>query len=756
MNKGKSTWKYNKLLTARRNYFDLGGALKNITLKDLAKAFPIAGELAGGFISGGLESGAGKTIQGLSNIASVIPGLKPVAGGLKVVGGLANAMFGSNLNEGNIAKVEENINNLNHFQSNASDFDTLSQNWAKADIGMTFDNSYIGKDGWFSNTAKNKANDLRNQINTGNIWVRNSLMNNADNISISQAQNLLGNYHALGGPLTFAEGGSIHINPKNKGKFTETKKRTGKTTEELTHSKNPLTRKRAIFAKNAKKWHHALGGGLNTQGGNFTNGLVQIDNGGSHSSNPLEGVPMGADTNGIPNLVEEGETIFNDYVFSKRLHVPKAIRNKYKMRGAKEVSFADMSKWMAKESEERPNDPISQKGLEAMMLDLAISQENVRQKKRKSVPSQEVIEEPPTGEIPSTEIPQEEAPQEEELQEPIEELQEEEPQEEISQEADKFSYGGPMGNIYAGEGPKDQFLRFTPSLFHKNGAMEYNPFEVEYSTNKGPTRVLGSWTRSNTPGIDMSDDFVNPFRTYSYMSAPISKPVTKPKDPKFSETDLRYAPVIGSGLAAITDAFGLTNKPDYSGADAIMAAARDAENYASVKFNPIGNYLTYKPFDRDFYINKLNADTGASRRALLNNSGGNRATAMAGILAADNNYFNQVGNLARQAEEYNFARKKEVEDFNRGTNLQNSEGFLKAAMANQQARSAAKELYMRGVLTATNLKQQERQLADTNKSKNLSRFFQSLGDMGYEAVNKNLIEWAIKNNLFGPVKDFNI
>ena len=48
----------------------------------------------------------------------------------------------------------------------------------------------------------------------------------------------------------------IHIKPENKGKFTATKKATGKSTEELTHSKNPLTRKRAIFAQNAKKWNH--------------------------------------------------------------------------------------------------------------------------------------------------------------------------------------------------------------------------------------------------------------------------------------------------------------------------------------------------------------------------------------------------------------------------------------------------------------------------------------------------------------------
>lgn len=65
----------------------------------------------------------------------------------------------------------------------------------------------------------------------------------------------------------FKKGSGIHIKPENKGKFTETKKRTGKTTEELTHSKNPLTRKRAIFAQNAKKWKHSNGGPLYAEEG---------------------------------------------------------------------------------------------------------------------------------------------------------------------------------------------------------------------------------------------------------------------------------------------------------------------------------------------------------------------------------------------------------------------------------------------------------------------------------------------------------
>lgn len=51
-------------------------------------------------------------------------------------------------------------------------------------------------------------------------------------------------------PIPLYKYGGIHIKKKNRGKFNALKKRTGKTTEELTHSKNPLTRKRAIFAQN--------------------------------------------------------------------------------------------------------------------------------------------------------------------------------------------------------------------------------------------------------------------------------------------------------------------------------------------------------------------------------------------------------------------------------------------------------------------------------------------------------------------------
>lgn len=56
-------------------------------------------------------------------------------------------------------------------------------------------------------------------------------------------------------PIPSYKNGGIHIKKKNRGKFNATKKRTGKSTEELAHSKNSITRKRAIFAQNAAKWN---------------------------------------------------------------------------------------------------------------------------------------------------------------------------------------------------------------------------------------------------------------------------------------------------------------------------------------------------------------------------------------------------------------------------------------------------------------------------------------------------------------------
>lgn len=907
MAKGKSTWKYNKLLTARRNYFWPGGSLigdtginilgmpslnpldsikseisnlgstqgihSNVDLRGPAgnairnstvnndgffkKLFKGAkgilggaagaavGGIGGGLLSDGMSSGAGNVLSGLSSVASAIPGPwgAVASAGLGLASGLANRMFGSKMNNENIARVEANINDLRNFQSNAADFDTLAQNWANADTGMTFSDSFIGKDGWFSNKAKNKAADLRRQVEAGVDYVQNTLENNAENIGETQMQGLLSNYAAYGGPL-FAKGGKIHINPENRGKFTETKRRTGKTTEELTHSSNPLTRKRAIFAQNAKKWHHAFGGNLMTHGADFSNGMIFVGNGGSHEENPFEGVPMGVDQEGTPNLVEEGETIFNDYVFSKRLMVPKAIRNKYKLGGTKNLSFADASKQLAKESEERPNDPISKRGLQALMADLANAQEAIRgaqQENNYAALGGNLFR---TGGYAYNNKANDDNIVNSELFSPF------------------FSNGAfDFGAMYADNSAYRKRLDPIATALYKrktdpnyqyndtetkalqsyvNSVNKWNPNnkyggidELAYdkiigdalTTNDGVTFTYNPKAKRRGYALDMKrgghhygvegvvvtpeqakktaaanryfeygtgnalDYFegrndkgqswldLHPGYAFVDKNGVVRDPVdvdgvsttytdyflkkAKPEAPKEDEdiTEwgegkyadwLRYAPAVGFGIGALSDALGITNKPDYGSAQAMLEASRGSGIYQPVRFNPIGNYLTYRPFDRDYYLNKMNAEAGATRRSLMNTSGGNRATAMAGLLAADNNYLNQVGSLARQAEEHNLAQRQQVEEFNRGTNMTNSQGFLQADMANQKILADLRNLSIKGSMAAAEMRERARLAADQNRSANLSGLFQTLGDIGFEEKNARMRDWAITHGVFGP------
>lgn len=337
-------------------------------------------------------------------------------------------------------------------------------------------------------------------------------------------------------------------------------------------------------------WYYELGGPINTHGGVFDNGVTIVGNGGTHEENPLEGVQMGVDEQGIPNLVEEGEVIFNNYVFSNRMKAPKNLKKRYKFKGK---TFADVAKSIQKESEERPNDPISKAGLDVNMARLAMSQEEVRNSKMKKRTS----------------------------------------------------------NKYAG-----------------GGVLPY----------------------------------------------------------------MRYAPAVGAGINALTDLIGSTNKYDYSNIDLIQDVI---DNLQTVSYKPVGNYLTYRPFDRNFYINKLNSQASATRRAIEGLSGGNRATKIAGIVASDYNTQGRLGDLARQAEEYNLAQRERVEAFNRGTNQLNSEMGLRAGQINKQN----DELRLKSAITQAQLRDQIDSAVSAARSANLNNFLDSLGDIGREETIFNLI-----------------
>lgn len=878
MAKGKSTWKYNKLLTARRNYFDDGETKGNIFQNagaDIKTAFTnpgaalssptmgmtsmlgaaagAVGQIGGKLLSNGLSSKAGGIVSGVGDALGGIPIFGGFAkGALNLIGGGVNALFGSKLNQANINAANSGINRMNSAKSDAASFDALSQKMASTVGRATHGKGFYGRDGVFSNKAKKIYKEMEARARVASERQSLALLNNAEDLSANQLMGLEANYAAFGGPMdfgggaigfdfmnryimakeaasqgkddsmtslpnSFAKGGGIHIKPENKGKFTETKRRTGKTTEELTHSSNPLTRKRAIFAQNAKKWHHAFGGDLMTHGADFSNGMVFIGNGGSHEENPFEGVPMGVDPEGVPNLVEEGETIFNDYVFSKRLNVPKAIREKYKLRGTKKMSFAEASKQLAKESEERPNDPISERGMQALMADLASAQESVKgeQQARQFAHGGRLFDKggpkrPNTykglGKSYNRGWFGEDGKYTQEYLDRVNNMTLDQLQAQFDRQREFYADEANRGtdrwksiyNFYKrnpGYNSADYKVTSDDLTFAKAGAQDYNPgylhdLALEATapvtppaaappeTAKryllyGTTDPLDYFEGRNEKGQTWFD--LNPGYSFVDKNGTVRDPVdvngvstiftdyylkkAEPKTP-VEETEeltqgkyadwLRYAPAVGFGIGVLTDALGITNKPDYANADAILEATRGSGTYQPVEFNPIGNYLSYKPFDRDYYTNKMSAEAGATRRALLQNAGMNRGAGMAAILATDNNAQNQLGSLARQAEEYNLAQRQQVEDFNRSTNITNSQGFLQADIANQKAQAELRDFNLKGTMAAAQMREAARMAADQAKSANLSGLFQTLGDIGYEEKNAKMKDWAIRRGDFGP------
>lgn len=591
----------------------------------------------------GNETGVGNALQTVGSLASNIPGVGGVIGaGVNLVGGLANTMFGSNINEEYVADVREATQNQRTFTSDAKDNESLLSDWSSYTDMAHVSQDDVGSDGWFSNKAKNLTKELNADIDKANRKAFANLTNAAWNVDANNDFNIMSSFARNGGP--------IHIKKKNRGKFTDYCG--GKVTSECIargkRSSSPTIRKRATFAANARKWKHEDGGPLFTHGGIWSNGMTYVNNGGTHEENPLDGVPMGTAPDGLPNLVEEGEVIFNDYVFSNRLKVPKDVKKRYKIHGE---TYADAAKELGKESQERPNDPISNDTLEAMFSALTASQEEQRMKS----------------------------------------------------ENRKYAKGGKLGKKFDGTGPDNNWLDATPV-----------PLNIPSIVDTLPTV------------IDIDD---SPIDT-SKLSLPTS---VRGSSGNRNASYLRYAPAIASGLATFSDLF---SKPDYSAAETL--ASVPIQPFLT-SFDPVGQYLSYKPFDRLFYINQLNANAGATRRAIRDTSGGNRAAAMASLLSADYNYGQSLGSLARQAEEYNQAQKERVATFNRATDMYNSEGSMKAQTFNAQARENAQRARLAQAEQIARLRMAAKEAYDTRRSSNLNNFISSLAGIGQEAATREMI-----------------
>lgn len=394
---------------------------------------------------------------------SINAGLSGLAG---IVGGARNNIQN---NEGAISSIENDISNTNNARFNFETFDTaqnyfnnnkLLGSYSSRDIdipvgerigntlnstisgvtaGGSIGGSYgaviggaiglasgIGSSIWGANKAKEKAQKLNIQAQDANKQYLNNFANNVGNISTNMFNKASLNIAAYGGKLT---------DPNTWDTYTKA------AVKKALHKGNNMSRSKYIG--NA----FAYGGDLSLTG-DFSNGVTVINEGGTHESNPYDGIQVGVDQQGVPNLVEEGEVIYNDYVFSNRLKPTnkqlKDVNLKDKYKGKK---YAEIAKDIQKESQERPNDPISKNTLDDGLLKLQTIQEETREKKEQANFVREFNKLTPEEQQIVTQDLQNQA---------VQQLQQEQPQ--LQQEPQGYQPTSATSNIQAEMAQSDPYL----------------------------------------------------------------------------------------------------------------------------------------------------------------------------------------------------------------------------------------------------------------------------------------------------------
>lgn len=411
----------------------------------------------------------------------------------------------------------------------------------------------------------------------------------------------------------------------------------------------------------------AFGGWLNTHGGDYSTGLTSFNEGNSHENNPYNGILQGFDKNGVPNLVEEGETRWNDYIFSNRLNLPKEFIKEFKLGNiSNNTTYAKASKRLSKESEERPFDPISKRGRDTMLSRLMEAQETQKFIDDGDAAFNDIISDLGYGEA-------------------------------------LYSKGG---SIHIKDSKKGSFTAAAKK--HGKGVQEFAKQVLSNKDNYSTAMIkkanfarnAAKWHSEGGPVTPKDPTTIVPFPFESSLSnySPIdlqgasSKALSSNREiPAFN-----YKPKQNLGLfaPALTN-LGLAISDMFSKPETVSFPRVDLSDYM------IRRRLPYEPVDREYLANKYRAQAGATTRGIVNTAGGNNASAQAALVAHNYNTLNSLGDLYFKTDELNRQRRKETIAFDdaqdrklsalagRQANM-NSELDLKEQLINSQNRAAAR------------------------------------------------------------------
>jgi hypothetical protein len=434
--------------------------------------------------------------------------------------------------------------------------------------------------------------------------------------------------------------------------------------------------------------NYAANGGNLFGNGGMPSQLTEFTTGGTHQENPQGGIMQGTGANGKPNLVEQGETKHEDYIFSNRLKISPKIIKEFKLPNILNgKTFADASKHLAKESKERPNDPISNAAIKAQLSKLTAAQEALKEKRDAKAAMQQGI--PMQGQ-----------------QDPMQAMQQ--PDANMMQQGmpmeqpQMFNEGGDLydnANLFF----DGNFMNLNNQAVNKNFQYVSNPELPTVLNATSPTGSAGASYQlpfENNGNIPeqwspiKSSDYIPGYKPNAYQlpfenfgkpgAEDISRGVGKPsffdklKGANVGDPS-RYAPVFANLTTGLSD---ILQKPE-------------VVKHGRVSPEMLTDRMDYKPIDTEWMTNKMNSQYAGARDQMINTSGGNRATAIAGLHGLNYQAQNAMGEAYIKADDANYQRKIAADMFNAGINEKNINARNAAQQQNLQLEMSENDMNAR-------------------------------------------------------------
>ena len=566
----------------------------------------------------------------------------------------------------------------------------------------------------------------------------------------------------------------------------------------------------------------------------FSNGVETINNGGTHEENIYGGVNIGGN-----NFAEEGEVIYDDYVYSNRLKPTKKQLEDIKLPSKYfGKTYAEIADVIQEASKETPYDPIERRGLNDSMMKLRAIQDETKEKlERKEfmrefnklsdedkyslvnyldqMASQQEQQRLAEEEMAAQQNQQQQQPQAEmggdeysDESTPNEEAMIAQQMNQYNNALSGYAFGGKLfpngGIVYDRTLTKEQAKAYENAENYrrwlsiindvKSGNTDVDGYNRKKQLVDAAMAVINADADMNGyklkdyadyyrlasdgkigPVHKLSENFItdnarkinNKNGIYDNLARPTAIPTpaavttaTTPAQPVgyqewLNVYDNNYEPqrqrskfdtaaFLDSLPMAITAGKTLADlfaKPNYSLWD---NAANSINRRTYVSPNPIGGYLAYNPFDQNYMQGRIAAQNAMMQRNILNTSSGNRGAAMSGLLAANQQAVNNIGDLAAKAMQANDEQSFKIAQHNVGIDNANA-GRAQSA----QAQNANNDMQRNNQLMQLAAQKQGiyNDVKQTNAD-NLSSLATLAGKYGQSVYNRNMINALIDRGVY--------